>query len=74
MEPRMLMKNKHLNAESKGRFGLFPRVKSFKINQLEISAIGYQNDSENEGISQNVIENKRPKMDPWGITQNVHEK
>ena len=33
-----------------------------------------KNDSENEGITGNVIENKRPKLDRWGITGNVYEK
>jgi len=30
--------------------------------------------SENEGISQNVIENKSRKMDCWGKAQNLYEK
>ncbi len=30
--------------------------------------------SENEGIPQNVIENKRPKLHGLGISQNVYEK
>jgi hypothetical protein len=33
-----------------------------------------QNDSENEGITWNVIENKRPKLSRRGITWNVYEK
>jgi hypothetical protein len=33
-----------------------------------------KNDSENTGISQNVIENKGPKMQRWGRSQNVYEK
>jgi hypothetical protein len=33
-----------------------------------------RNDGENEGISQNVIENKGPKMQRGGRSQNVHEK
>jgi hypothetical protein len=32
------------------------------------------NDSENEGISWNVIENKRPKLHRGGISWNVYEK
>ncbi len=32
------------------------------------------NDSENEGITGNVIENKGPESYPWGITGNVYEK
>jgi hypothetical protein len=31
-------------------------------------------DSENEGISGNVIENKRPQLYRLGITGNVYEK
>ena len=33
-----------------------------------------KNDSENEGISGNVIENKRPQLYRWGISGNVYEK
>jgi hypothetical protein len=33
-----------------------------------------KNDSENEGISWNVIENKRPQSSRLGITWNVYEK
>ena len=33
-----------------------------------------KDDSENEGITGNVIENKGPKSFPWGITGNVYEK
>jgi hypothetical protein len=33
-----------------------------------------KNDSENEGISGNVIENKRPQLYRLGITGNVYEK
>jgi hypothetical protein len=33
-----------------------------------------KSDSENEGITWNVIENKGPGLDPWGITWNVYEK
>jgi hypothetical protein len=36
--------------------------------------IKQKNNSENEGISQNVIENKRPKLDHRGRSQNVYEK
>jgi hypothetical protein len=32
-----------------------------------------KDDSENEGISQNVIENKRPRLHSFGISQNVYE-
>ncbi len=33
-----------------------------------------KDDSENEGITGNVIENKGPESYPWGITGNVYEK
>jgi hypothetical protein len=36
--------------------------------------MGQKNDSENEGISENVIENKRPELHRSGGSQNVYEK
>jgi hypothetical protein len=33
-----------------------------------------KNDSENEGITGNVIENKRPELRRFGRTWNVYEK
>ena len=41
MEPRMLMKNKHLSEELKGGVGPFQKMKYLKINELQIFVVGY---------------------------------
>jgi len=76
VEPRMLMKIKQLSEETRRCSDPSQETKCLKLSRLSILSVGYykaEKNSENEGISQNVIENKRPKMDRWGRSQNVYE-
>jgi len=71
-----LLKIRHVNENSSGTVHRVPRANLSKISYLKNKldgGKGSESNNENEGITQDVDENKSPVFHSSGVTQDVHE-